>query len=284
VRDAIATQIDHLTVRDGNSMGINLINNVNALVSESVAINLRDDTPIGWYGYGVHSAGSLNTTVIGLYTERVRHATDNNGVGVEAGDPFLSKYGADIGMTVKDSVAYYSSAFSYSFHSEGRGAVLDNVLLFGSHGFVGLRGVDNKVLNAASVGDERGFQFFEYGYGDAKDMLIDSVTIREALVYVYNVQGEATNNVIQNSHLEYDYRTGNPGTTIRRPECFPTIQTGSVGRRKRNWRCSPTARPSTRAICFSFERPGAWAPERPLWSIRRAARLKRFRKVSGYAR
>ena len=64
IRDAIGTRIDHLTVRDGNSMGINLIDNVNALVTESVAMNLRDDTSIGWYGYGVHSAGSLNTTVI----------------------------------------------------------------------------------------------------------------------------------------------------------------------------------------------------------------------------
>jgi Ca2+-binding RTX toxin-like protein len=213
IRDAIGTHIDHLTVRDGNSMGINLINNVNALVTESVAMNLRDGTPIGWYGYGVHSAGSLNTTVVGLYTERVRHATDNNGVGVAAGDPSLSKYGADIGMTVKNSVAYYSSAFSYSFHSEARGTLLDNVMSFDSHGFVGLRGVGNTVRNSASVGDERGFQFFEYGYGDARDMLIDGVTIREARVYVYNVQGETTNNVIQNSYLEYDYRAGNPGPT-----------------------------------------------------------------------
>jgi Ca2+-binding RTX toxin-like protein len=31
-------------------------------------------------------------------------------------------------------------------------------------------------------------------------------------VYVYNVEGEALNNVIQNSYLEYDYRTGGPGT------------------------------------------------------------------------
>jgi Ca2+-binding RTX toxin-like protein len=212
VRDAIGAQIDHLRVQDGNSMGINLVNNVNALVTECVVINLKDDTPNGFYGYGVHSAGSLNTTVNGLYTERVRHSTDNNGVATVAGDPYLSKYGADIGMTVTNSVAYYSSAFSYSFHSEGRNAVLDNVMSVDSHGFVGLRGVGNTVVNSASVGDERGFQFLEYGYGDSRDMLIDGVIIREARVYVYNVEGDAANNVIQNSYLEYDYRTGNPGT------------------------------------------------------------------------
>ncbi|CAH0356454.1 hypothetical protein [Sphingobium sp. CECT 9361] len=214
IRDAIGVEIDHLTVKDGNSMGINLVNNVNSTVRESVAMNLRDDTTIGWYGYGVHSAGSLNTTVIGLYAEQVRHATDDNGVGVAAGDPSISKYGADIGMVVRDSVSYRASAFSYSFHSEGRNGLLDNVASFESHGFVGIRGVGNSVTNSISVGDERAFQYFEYGYGDAKDSVIDNVIVREAGVYVHNVQGDPTNNIIKNSYLEYDYRTGNPGSTV----------------------------------------------------------------------
>lgn len=213
VGDALSPLIEHLTVRDGNSMGINLVNTVNAKVVDSVAINLLDDTSIGHYGYGVHSASSLNTTVIGLYAERVRHATDNNGVISNLNDPNLSHYGADVGLTVKDSVAYYSSAFSYSFHSEGRNGVLDNVMSFESHGFVGLRGAGHQVLNSGSVGDERGLQYFEYGYGDSRDTLVQNTIVREAGRYVYVVQGEPTNNVIKDSYLEYDYRPGNPGST-----------------------------------------------------------------------
>lgn len=213
IRDAVGTYIEGVTVRDGNSMGINLVNNVNAKVVDSMAINLKDDVNQGYYGYGVHSASSLNTTVIGLYAERVRHATDDNGVGIEPNNPYLAKYGADIGLTVKSSVSYYASAFSYSFHSEGRNGLLDDVMSFESHGFVGLRGVGQTVTNSASVGDERGFQFYEYGYGDAKDMKIGNVIIRESGLYVYVVSGNPTNNTISNSYFEYDYRPGNPGTT-----------------------------------------------------------------------
>lgn len=213
VGDALSPLIEHLTVRDGNSMGINLVNTVNAKVVDSIAINLLDDTSIGHYGYGVHSASSLNTTVVGLYAERVRHATDDNGVISNLNDPNLSHYGADVGLTVKDSVAYYSSAFSYSFHSEGRNGVLDNVMSFESHGFVGLRGAGHQVLNSGSVGDERGLQYFEYGYGDSRDTLVQNTIVREAGRYVYVVQGAPTNNVIKDSYLEYDYRPGNPGST-----------------------------------------------------------------------
>lgn len=213
IRNAVAPVVEHLTVKDGNSMGINLVNTVNAKVVDSVALNLLDDIPLGHYGYGVHSASSLNTTVIGLYAERVRHATDNNGVVSGVNDPNLSKYGADIGLTVKETVAYYSSAFSYSFHSEGRNGVLDNVMSFESHGFVGFRGVGHQVLNSGSVGDERGFQYMEYGYGDSRDTLVLNTIVREASRYVYVVTGDPSNNIIKDSSLEYDLRDGNLGTT-----------------------------------------------------------------------
>ncbi|KQP63982.1 hypothetical protein ASF41_22150 [Methylobacterium sp. Leaf111] len=213
VRNAIAPDISHVTVRDGNSMGINLANTVNAAVRDSVAINLLDDVTIGHYGYGVHSASSIGTTVIGLYAERVRHATDDNGVVSGINNPNLASYGADIGLHVKDTVSYYASAFSYSFHSEGRNGVLENVMSFESHGFVGFRGVGHQLINSGSVGDERGFQYMEYGYGDSRDTVVDNVIVREAGRYVYVVTGDPANNIIKNSYLEYDLRDGNPGTT-----------------------------------------------------------------------
>src|SRR5690606_19036270 len=95
IRNAIAPEVSHLTVRDGNSMGINFINTVNALAQDNAVLNLLDDTAIGHYGYAVHSASSLGTQVIGLYAERVRHATDNNGVVADVNDLNLTKYGAD---------------------------------------------------------------------------------------------------------------------------------------------------------------------------------------------
>ncbi|MDF8335010.1 hypothetical protein [Novosphingobium cyanobacteriorum] len=213
IRNAIAPEISHVTVRDGNSMGMNFVNTVNALVQDSAAINLLDDIPLGHYGYGVHSASSVNTTVIGLYAERVRHATDDNGVVSGINNPNLSAYGADIGLHVKDTVSYYASAFSYSFHSEGRNGLLENVMSFESHGFVGFRGVGHQLINSGSVGDERGFQYMEYGYGDSRDTVVDNTIVREAGRYIYVVSGDPTNNVIKNSSLEYDLRDGNLGTT-----------------------------------------------------------------------
>ena len=213
IRNAIAPEVSHLTVRDGNSMGINFINTVNALAQDNAVLNLLDDTAIGHYGYAVHSASSLGTQVIGLYAERVRHATDNNGVVADVNDLNLTKYGADIDFHVKDSVSYYASAFSYSFHSEGRNALLENVMSFESHGFVGFRGVGSQVINSGSVGDQRGFQYMEYGYGDSRSQLVDNVIVREAGRYLYVVTGDPAENVIQNSYLEYETRDGNLGTT-----------------------------------------------------------------------
>ncbi|RVU17186.1 calcium-binding protein [Methylobacterium oryzihabitans] len=213
IRNSIDAHVENLTVRDGNSMGINFGNSVNARVLDSAVINLRDDTPNGYFGYGVHSGMSVGTTVIGLYTERVRHATDDNSVWTPRNFPDLSKYGADIGMVVKDTVAYESSSGSYSWHSEGRGNLLDNVMSFDSWGFAGLRGVGNKILNSASVGDDRGVVFFEYGKGDGRDMVVDNLYMKEVAFYGYMVTGTTTNNVISNSYIDYERNAGLLGPT-----------------------------------------------------------------------
>ena len=99
VRSTIETTITKLTVRDGNSMGINFVDCVNGKVSQSAAINLTDDTANGHYGYGVHSASSVGTMVNGFYAEHVRHAVDDNAVGLTSSSVNPSRYGADIGLT-----------------------------------------------------------------------------------------------------------------------------------------------------------------------------------------
>src|SRR5262249_1186318 len=148
----------------------NVVGSVNAKLSQIVAINLTDDTATGRYGYGVHSASSVGTTVTGMYGEHVRHVTDDNSVGVDPGTADPSKYGADIGLTVSDVVANATTATAFSWHSEGRlGSVADSVV-FNSWGVLGARGVDNGMSDVAGTGNERGIQFYEYGDGDGRDI------------------------------------------------------------------------------------------------------------------
>jgi Ca2+-binding RTX toxin-like protein len=208
LRTTVDAKIENMTVKDGNSMGINIVNSVNTLVTDVSVKNLKDNTANGNFGYGVHSAMSVGTTVVGLYAEKIRHATDNNGVGVTPNHPDISKYGADIAMVVKEAVTHDATAFAYSWHSEGRGGVLQNVISVDSHGFVGVRGVGNTVKDSLSVNDTRGFQFIEYGYGDSRNTVVDNVTIRGADVYVFTAPAGLVNNVIKNSQFEFDTRAG----------------------------------------------------------------------------
>jgi Ca2+-binding RTX toxin-like protein len=208
LRTTVDAKIENMTVKDGNSMGINIVNSVNTLVTDVSVKNLKDNTANGNFGYGVHSAMSVGTTVVGLYAEKIRHATDNNGVGVTPNHPDISKYGADIAMVVKEAVTHDATAFAYSWHSEGRGGVLQNVISVDSHGFVGVRGVGNTVKDSLSVNDTRGFQFIEYGYGDSRDTTVDNVTIRGADVYVFTAPAGLVGNVIINSQFEFDTRAG----------------------------------------------------------------------------
>ena len=202
LRATVDADVNHLTVRDGNSMGINVVGSVNATVSQVAAINLTDDTSSGRYGYAVHSASSIGTTVTGLYAESVRHATDDNSVGVEPGAPDPSKYGADLRLTVSDVVAYGNTATAFSWHSEGRlGSVTDSVV-FNSWGVLGARGLNNSMSDVAGTGNARGIQFYEYGDGDGRDIAVDNVQLRATTYYGYSSINTPANNVVRNSSFE----------------------------------------------------------------------------------
>lgn len=202
LRATVDAEIRDLTVRDGNAMGINVVGSVNARISQVVAINLTDDTASARYGYAVHSASSTGTTVQGLYAERVRHATDDNSVGVDPGTTDPAKYGADIGLTVSDVVAVGNTATAFSWHSEGRlGSVADSVV-FDSWGVLGARGLNNSMSDIAGSGNARGIQFYEYGDGDGRNITVDNVQLRATTYYGYSSIGGTANNIVSNSTFE----------------------------------------------------------------------------------
>jgi Ca2+-binding RTX toxin-like protein len=202
VRSTVHADLNHLTVRDGNSMGINIVNSVNATVSQSAVINLTDDPVTGHNGYGVHSASSTGTTVQGLYAEAVRHATDDNAVGATAGSTDPSRYGADIGLTASDVVAYGTSAPAFSWHSEGRAGLVSDSVVFDSYGVLGARGVGNAMRDVSGAGNARGITFYEYGDGDGRDIKVDNVHLSDLSLYAYTTIGAATNNLISNSSFD----------------------------------------------------------------------------------
>ena len=202
VRSTVNADLNHLVVRDGNSMGINIVNSVDAIVSQSAVINLTDDPANGHNGYGVHSASSTGTTVDGLYAEAVRHATDDNAVGTAAGTADPSRYGADIGMTVSNVVAYGTTAPAFSWHSEGRASQVSDSVVFHSYGVLGARGVGNAMSDVSGTGNARGITFYEYGDGDARDISVGNVHLSDLSVYAYSTIGAATNNRVVDSTFD----------------------------------------------------------------------------------
>ncbi|CAH0356452.1 calcium-binding protein [Sphingobium sp. CECT 9361] len=201
-RSTIGTQFDHLTVRDGNSMGINFVNSVNGLVTQSSAINLTDDTANGHYGYGVHSASSVGTTVNGFYAQAVRHGVDDNAVGLSATHVDPSKYGADIGLTATNVVANGTTSFAFSWHSEGRFSTYSDSVVFNSFGVLGGRGTDNSFQDISGSGNNKGILFFEYGDGDGRRITVDNVNLKENSGYAYFNQNAPTENTLSNSVFE----------------------------------------------------------------------------------
>lgn len=213
LRTTVNGVVDHLTVTNGNSMGINVIDSVNALVENATVKNLKDDTSIGYYGYAVHSSLSFGTTVIGLYAENVRHATDDNSVStlvnVNNAANNAAKYGADIGLHTKDTIAYNTSAYSYSWHSEGRGNLLEDSMSFNSPGVIGARGVGNAASNVYGVNTAVGIQLNEYSPGDGYLLTFDGIHIKEITKNAITTVNQPRENTISNSSFEVSKYAGN---------------------------------------------------------------------------
>lgn len=202
VRATIGTQISNIIVRDGNSMGINVVDSVNTSIKQSAAINLTDNVDVGSYGYGVHSASSWGTTVDGFYAQNVRHAVDDNAVGLSAAVNNASKYGADYHLTATNVVADSTSAFAFSWHSEGRYSVYHDAVVTNSYGVLGARGVYNNAYNIASIGSGRGVMFYEYGEGDGRQITVSNFNLKELVSYAIFNRGNAVNDAVYNSAFE----------------------------------------------------------------------------------
>jgi hypothetical protein len=202
LRSTVEADLNHLTVRDGNSMGINVVDSVDARITQSAVINLTDDPANGHDGYGVHSASSFGTTVDGLYADHVRHSTDDNAVGTAAGTVDPSKYGADIGMTVSDVVANGTTSPAFSWHTEGRGGTISDSVVFNSYGVLGARGLDNSMADVAGANNARGIQFYEYGDGDGRHIGVDNVQLTGLSYYAYTSIGNTADDTVSHSTFE----------------------------------------------------------------------------------
>jgi Ca2+-binding RTX toxin-like protein len=203
VRSTVGADIHDLNIRDGASRGISVVNSVNANVSDVVVKNL--DNAGFMTSVAVHSSSSLNTTVTNLFAEDVKHATDNNTIGIRANSAFIEPYGADIGFTVKDTVAYGTFGGAYSWHAEGINGVYDNVMAFNSHSFFTARGVGGTMTNSGGANNERGIVLYQYGNGDGRNITIDSVHLRECLIYGMVAVNNPVNNIVRNSIFEQNW-------------------------------------------------------------------------------
>jgi len=193
LRTAIAPEVNNLTLRSGQGSGINIVDSVNARITDCITTDL---------GAGVHSASSLNTTVNGLFAEHVQHGIFDNSVGVPPGWANVSQYGADIGLHGENSVVYDATRAAYDFHSEAVGGSYVHDLAFQSRMFGDFRGFENAFIDSAGAGNDYGVQFLEYGHGDARRNLIDNLTLRETMNYTFIVSNQPADNLVRDSSFE----------------------------------------------------------------------------------
>lgn len=201
VTSVVEPRVDRVWLRRGGGPGLELENTVKAWVTEVAAIDLKDDPDRGHYGYGVHSHASLLTHVDGVYGERVRHTTDNNGSTIPAkAEP--ARHGGDIGMVVRNAITYDTTSSAYSWHSEANLGLYEAVLAFGGKQMAVLRGLDNRMVDSGGAGLGRGIQLFQYGDGDGRRLLLEGLkfrTLRDRSIYT---SGKVTDVVVRQSRLE----------------------------------------------------------------------------------
>jgi len=199
LRGLIDPKLEQLSIRDGVGKGVSVVDSVNASISDLVIKNMNDGP--GSLGIAVHSLSSSGTTVAGLYAENVTHAADANAIGNDP-DSAATYYGGDIGMDVSDSVAYATRDFAWTWHSEVVNASFDNVLAMDSWGFLNARGIGNEITNSGGANNQRGVLLYEWGEGDAREITIDTVTLKETLYYSTAAINQPRDNQIINSWFE----------------------------------------------------------------------------------
>jgi Ca2+-binding RTX toxin-like protein len=218
-RETVGAQVENLYIHDGIGYGVSIANSVNTDVENLSVKNMADGPSL--LGIAVHSFSSTGTSVTGLYAENVTHAADSNAVGSRPGWGYLSQFGADIGMSVTDAVAYGTNNMAYSWHSESLNGSFDNVMAFDSHGFLMARGIGGTITDSGGANNSRGIILYEWGHEDARDMTIDNITLKESFYYSSIAIGSPQDNTISNSFFE-SYQGGN---TIREEQATITDTT-----------------------------------------------------------
>jgi Ca2+-binding RTX toxin-like protein len=201
LRSVVDARVENVTVRDNVGRGIGVMDGVNAEMTGITARNLLDGSP-ATLGIAVSSVSSTGTTVRGLYAENVTHAADDNAIALAPNAPYIERYGGDIGMSVADSVAVGARNFAWSWHSESVEGTFDNVMAFDSHGFLMARGVGGEMTGGGGAGNERGIILYEYGEKDGRNIVIDSVTLKETEQYSLFAANNPRNNTVSNSFFE----------------------------------------------------------------------------------
>ncbi|NOW45715.1 Ca2+-binding RTX toxin-like protein [Novosphingobium sp. SG751A] len=229
IRSTVGTVVSGVTVRDGNSMGINFVGSVNGTVLQSAAINLTDDTDNGHYGYGVHSASSWNTSVDGFYAENVRHAVDDNAVGFDGSVKDPTKYGADYGLTATNVVAYATSTFAFSWHTEGRYGSYHDSVVIDSPGVLGMRGAYNNAYNISGSGNKDGVMFFEYGDGDGRDIVVSNINLIDQGRYGIYTRGDVVGNLVSDSSFQTAINKFNPNAQTTMNDSTLTVAATTTG-------------------------------------------------------
>lgn len=206
LRNTIDAEVEKVVVHDASGIGISVVDGVNTRITDVEARNMADSS--GALGIGVHSLSSTGTTVSGLYAENVTHAADNNAIGSPADSASVTYYGGDIGMHVRDSVAYAARNFAWSWHSEAVNGRFDHVLAFDSHGFLMARGIGGTMSDSGGANNERGIVFYQWGDGDGRDITIDGVMLKETQYYSTAAINNPQDNQIVDSYFEsYSYTT-----------------------------------------------------------------------------
>ncbi|MGE0118018.1 MAG: carbohydrate-binding domain-containing protein [Dongiaceae bacterium] len=202
VRTAITPTLDDLDVTDNNYIGINVVDSVYALLSNIDTRNIIYNASKGYWGYAVHSTSSLGTTVVGLYAQNVGNATDDNANNVGANSSNIAAYGGNLGMVVRDSVAYGTTESAWDHHAEASYGVWQNLYAFDSARFVSMRGLYNTMTDSVGVNMGKGIQVFEWGVNDGRYNTFDNVIVRETDKYGVYGGGEPLYNTFVNSTIE----------------------------------------------------------------------------------
>ena len=201
LRSVVDAQVEDLTVRDGIGRGVQVVDSINAEITDLTARNFLDGGSAA-LAIAVSSVSSIGTTVQGLYAEKVTHAADNNAIGTVPNSRHIQHYGGDIGMDVSDSVAVGTRNFAWSWHSESVDGTFDNVMAFDSYGFLMGRGIGGEMTNSGGAGNGRGIILYEYGDNDARNITIDHVILKETLNYSIFAANDPLYNRISHSIFE----------------------------------------------------------------------------------